>query len=138
MEKATVRLTVMFEGPFWTGVFECVSGGRLSVCKFTFGSEPKDYEILDFVLKNYYKLKFSNDVAAEPVRICRNPKRMQRQAHKETLSSGIGTKSQQALSLQREQMKTERIASARKRREDEKERLFELKRQKKKEKHRGR
>ncbi len=30
--------------------------GKLSVCKITFGAEPKDYEIYDFVLKNYYRL----------------------------------------------------------------------------------
>ena len=44
-------LTVFFEEPFWVGVFERVSGGKLSVCKVTFGAEPKDYETYDFVLK---------------------------------------------------------------------------------------
>ena len=34
---------------FWVGVFERVSEGKLSVCKITFGAEPKDYEIYDFV-----------------------------------------------------------------------------------------
>lgn len=34
---------------FWEGVFERVSEGKLSVCKITFGAEPKDYEIYDFV-----------------------------------------------------------------------------------------
>ena len=40
--------------------------------------------------------------------------------------------------MQQEQWKTERKTAGRKRREAEKERLFELKQQKKKEKHRGR
>ena len=31
----------------------------------TFGAEPKDYEIYDFVLKNYYRLKFSLAVATD-------------------------------------------------------------------------
>lgn len=39
-----------------SGVFERVADGRLSVCKVTFGAEPKDYEMYDFVLKNYYRL----------------------------------------------------------------------------------
>ena len=36
------RLTVFFEDPFWVGVFERIESGRLSVCKVTFGAEPRD------------------------------------------------------------------------------------------------
>ena len=68
----------------------------------------------------------------------RNPKRIQREVHRYVEKSGIGTKSQQALKLQQEQMKTERKTIGREQREAEKERQFELKQQKKKEKHRGR
>ena len=64
MDKVSGKLTVFFEEPFWVGVFECVSDGKLSVCKVTFGAEPKDYEIYDFVLKNYYRLRFSPAVVA--------------------------------------------------------------------------
>ena len=63
MDKVSGRLTVFFEEPFWIGVFERISEGKLSVCKVTFGAEPKDYEIYDFVLKNYYRLKFSSQQA---------------------------------------------------------------------------
>ena len=63
MDKVSGRLTVFFEEPFWIGVFEHISEKKLSVCKVTFGAEPKDYEIYDFVLKNYYRLKFSPAVA---------------------------------------------------------------------------
>lgn len=65
MDKIAGRLTVFFEEPFWIGVFERISEGKLSVCKITFGAEPKDYEIYDFVLKNYYRLKFSLAVATD-------------------------------------------------------------------------
>ena len=58
MDKVSGRLTVFFEEPFWIGVFEHISEGKLFVCKVTFGAEPKDYEVYDFVLKNYYRLKF--------------------------------------------------------------------------------
>jgi len=57
MDKVSGKLTVFFEEPFWVGVFERVSDGKLSVCKVTFGAEPKDYEIYDFVLKNYYRYR---------------------------------------------------------------------------------
>ena len=132
------RLTVFFDEPFWIGVFERISGGKLSVCKVTFGAEPKDYEIYDFILKNYYCLKFSPAVAADVKEASRNPKRVQREVHKQVQSTGIGTKSQQALKLQQEQLKTKRRTVSREQREAEKLRQFELKQQKKKEKHRGR
>lgn len=138
MDKVSGSLTVFFEEPFWVGVFERISDNKLSACKVTFGAEPKDYEIYDFVLKNYYQLRFSPAVASEARRSAHNPKRAQREAHRQTESVGIGTKSQQALKLQQEQFKTERMTKSRERHEAEKERRFELKQQKKKKKHRGR
>ena len=138
MDKVSGKLTVFFEEPFWVGVFERVSDGKLSVCKVTFGAEPKDYEVYDFVLKNYYRLRFSPAVATDVKEAGRNPKRVQREVRKQVQNTGIGTKSQQALKLQQEQLKTERKIVSREQREAEKQRQFELKRQKRKEKHRGR
>ena len=138
MDKVSGRLTVFFEEPFWVGIFECTSEGKLSVCKVTFGAEPKDYEVCDFVLKNYYQLRFSPAVATDVKEAGRNPKRIQRQVRKQVQNIGIGTRSQQALKLQREQLKTKRKTVSREQREAEKKRQFELKQQKKKEKHRGR
>ena len=138
MDKVSGKLTVFFEEPFWIGVFERLSEGKLSVCKVTFGAEPKDYEIYDFVLKNYGRLRFSPAVAADVREAARNPKRVQREVRRQVQNTGIGTKAQQALKLQQEQWKTERKNANRERREAEKERKFELKQQKRKEKHRGR
>ena len=138
MDKISGKLTVFFEETFWVGVFERVSEGRLSVCKVTFGAEPKDYEVYDFVLKNYYRLRFSPAVATNVKEAGRNPKRVQREVRKQIQNPGIGTKSQQALKLQQEQLKTEHKTVSREQREVEKQRQFELKRQKRKEKHRGR
>ena len=108
------------------------------MCKVTFGAEPKDYEIYDFVLRNYYQLRFSPAVATDVKETSRNPKRIQRGVRKQVQNTGIGTKSQQALKLQQEQLKTERKTVSREQRETEKQRQFELKQQKRKEKHRGR
>ena len=137
MDKTSGKLTVYFEGPFWIGVFERISDGKLSVCKVTFGPEPKDYEVLEFILKYYYDLKFSPAVETEVKQIADNPKRRQRNAKKQLQNSGIGTKSQQILQMQREEMKTERRQISKKQREAEKQRQFQLKQQKRKEKHRG-
>ena len=138
MDKVSGKLTVFFEEPFWMGIFECISVGKLSVYKVTFGAEPKDYEVYDFVLKNYYQLRFSPDVATDVKETGRSPKRIQREVRKQVQNAGIGTKSQQALKLQQEQLKTERKTVSREQREAEKQRQFELKQQKRKEKHRGR
>ena len=139
MDKVSGRLTVFFEEPFWVGVFERISEGGLSACRVTFGAEPKDYEIYDFVLKKYGRLRFSPAVATDVREAGRNPKRVQREARKQVESTGIGTKSQQALKLQQEQLKTERKTVNREQREAEKQWQFELKHQKRKEKkHRGR
>jgi hypothetical protein len=99
---------------------------------------PKDCEIYDFVLKNYDQLRFSPAVATGVKEASRNPKRVRREARKQVQNTGIGTKSQQALKLQQEQLKTERKTVSREQREAEKQRQFELKQQKRKEKHRGR
>jgi hypothetical protein len=118
-------------------VFEELDGGKLSVCKVTFGAEPTDAEIYDFILKHYYHLRFSAPVKTEIKQKADNPKRRQRNARKQMESSGIGTKSQQALQKQYEENKTERKQLSREQREAEKQRQFELKQQKRKEKHRG-
>ena len=62
---------------------------------------------------------------------------MQREAKKQMQETGIGTKSQQALKLQQEQNKQERKVRSREKKEADELRMFELKQQKKREKHRG-
>ena len=105
----------------------------------TFGAEPKDYEVLEFINRNYYKLQFSPAIEAvvKDTGKNQNPKRAQRDAKKQTLKTGIGTKSQQALKLQQEQNKQEQKSISREQREAENRRLFELKQMKKREKHKG-
>lgn len=138
MSKACSGLTVYFDDPFWVGVFERTEGGKLSAAKVTFGAEPKDHEVYEFILKHYHSLSFSPAVTAAAKEGARNPKRMQRDIRKQLRDTGIGTKSQQALKLQQEQKKQVRKEKSREQKQDEAKRMFALKRQKKKEKHRGR
>ena len=137
MDKVSGKLTVYFEEPFLVGIFERIEDGKLSVAKVTFGAEPKDYEVQEYVQKYYFSLKFSPAVDAVAKDIKRNPKRMQREAKKQMQEIGIGTKSQQALKLQQEQNKQERKVRSQEKKEAEKLRMFELKQQKKREKHKG-
>ena len=113
-------LTVFFEDPFWVGVFERIEDGKLSACK-----------------DHYYELVFSPAVETEIRQVADNPKRRSRNARKHLENAGIGTKSQQALQRQREEMKKERRQISREEREMEALRRFEMKQAKKKEKKRG-
>ena len=57
MDKGNGKLTVYFEDPFWVGVFERIEDGRLSVAKVTFGAEPKDYDVQEYIHKyDYHRL----------------------------------------------------------------------------------
>ena len=132
MDKVNGKLTVFFEEPFWVGIFERIEDGKLSVAKVTFGAEPKDYEVQEYIQKCYFSLKFSPVVETVVKDIKRNPKRMQREAKKQMLEIGIGTKSQQALKLQQE-----RKEKRRKKKEAEEQRMFELKQRQKREKRKG-
>lgn len=131
------KLTIYFDEPFWVGVFEEYDSGKLSVCKITFGAEPTDAEVYSFILKYFNHLPFSSPVKAKLKPKADNPKRRQRNARKQLEATGIGTKSQQALQKQREADKIERKQITRRQKEAEKQRQFELKQQKRKEKHRG-
>ena len=137
MDRVSGKLTIYFEDPFWVGVFERIENRKLSVAKVTFGVEPKDYDVLEFINRNYYHLQFSPAVETVVKDTKKNPKRAQRDAKKQTLETGIGTKSQQALKLQQEQNKQERKVRSREQRKSENQRLFELKQMKKREKHKG-
>ena len=139
METAKAKLTILFDPPFWAGLFEREAGGRYEACKVTFGPEPSDQEVYQYLLDHYHRLKFSPSLASQTAEERRvSPKRAQRLAARETRETGIGTKAQQALQLQRERARTERRALSREARAAEEERRYQLRLQAKKEKHRGR
>ena len=130
------KLTIYFDEPFWVGVFDELDGDKLSACRMVFGAEPTDAEIYDFILKHYYHLKYTTPMKTEIKQKADNPKRRQRNVRMQLENTGIGTKSQQALQKQYEDNKTERKRTTHEQREAEKQQ-FELKQQKRKEKHRG-
>ena len=134
-----ISLTILFEAPFWIGLFERTDNGQYEVCKITFGSEPKDYEVYEFLLKSWNKLKFSPSIQTKIAKKRKiSPKRMQREIQSQLQEKGIGTKAQQALKLQHEQGKLERNTKSREQKEAEKDRQFAIRQEKKKAKHRGR
>jgi len=139
MTQVKAQLSVFFQDPFWIGIYERMENDKIEVCKITFGSEPKDYEVYGFLNENWKNFRFSPPVsgaALEDRKI--NPKRMQREISHQLQHPGIGTKAQQALKALQEAGKSERKQNSKAAREAEKERQFELRQQKKKEKHKGR
>ena len=138
MDESRASLTVYFEDPFWVGLYQREWNGQCQVCKITFGAEPKDYEVYQFLLDNWRRLSFSPPVATDRVEQRRiNPKRMQRKIKKQLQSTGVGTKAQQALKLQQEAGKQARKVRSRAEKEAEQERKFAQRQEKRKAKHRG-
>jgi len=132
-----IKLTVLFESPFWVGIFEKEQDGKYSVARIVFGAEPRDFEVFEFVINKMDQLKFSNPQEDEIVKRKINPKRLQREVKKEISKKNIVSKAQDALRLEIEKNKKERRSSNSKLKEAIKQERFELKQQKKKEKKRG-
>ena len=136
--ECRIRFTVLFENPFWIGLYEHMENETYQACKITFGPEPKDYEVYEFLLENWDRLKLSPPVKGEVQEERRgNPKRMQREINRQMEAGAIGTKAQQALQLQREQNKIEGRTRSKEQKEAEKEQKYALRQEKRKEKHRG-
>lgn len=132
-------LTVLFEEPFWVGIYERRSCGGLQVSKVVFGSEPKDLEIYERFLSDFSSLRFTECFEDfEKAKKVVNPKRMQRIIKAQTKCKGIGTKAQNALKLQHELDKDEFHQRKKVRDREEEQRKFELRRNRRKEKHKGR
>ena len=109
MQPIVSKLTVLFEDPFWIGLYEVEDEKVYSVCKIMFGAEPKDCKVYDLIVKSWHKFRFyqtKNDLSISEKRI--NPKRRQRMINKQLNGKSIGTKAQQALKLQHEQNKSSR------------------------------
>lgn len=132
------KLTVYFDGQFWVGVFQRKESEKLQVAKLVFGPEPQDEMVYEWILLNYHKLKFGAAVESEMPQEKRiNPKRRQRQVHREQQNTGVGTKAQQALKQNQEVSKNARKLKSKEMRKAKEDRIFQLKQQKKKEKHKG-
>ncbi|MCC0764294.1 YjdF family protein [Clostridioides sp. ES-S-0006-03] len=138
MDNVSGKLTVLFEEPFWIGIFERQDGKKYEVCRVVFGAEPRDVEVYEFILEKFFSLNFGSikldkNVSKDNI----GYKRMRRKVKKEQSKETIGTKAQNALKIQHEERKQDKKILAKSRKEEEKERLFTLKQEKRKAKHKG-
>ena len=135
-----MKLTVYYDGQFWVGVIEVVNDGKLRAVRHLFGKEPKDSEIMHFVHNQLLQTLSRTEqtgvwVKAKSKKL--NPKRLQRQASKEMKNIGISTKAQKAIKQELEARKEKKKQLNRKQREKIKEQKYLIRKQKAKEKHRG-
>ena len=135
-----MKLTVYYEGQYWVGVAEQIIDGKTRAIQHIFGAEPQDEEVLKFVNQHLFKLFCqTNAIVTAPRLIPRknNPKRLAREAAREVKSVGVSTHAQQAIKLEQEQRKKIRRKTSKEQKELEKERKWQLNRQKAKAKHQG-
>ena len=136
--KCRMIMTVVFDKPFYKGVFERFVDDRYVVAEINLGTSlPKTRDIYRFILKRWNSIHFSNEEAYS-IKVKKiNPKRMQREAQKQVHAQFYGSKSQQALKADFEMRKQQSHREQRIAKEDCKKRKFEIRQLKKKQKHRG-
>ncbi|WP_319419852.1 YjdF family protein [Pleurocapsa sp. FMAR1] len=137
-----MKLSILFESPFWIALLEKESDGLLYAARHVFGSEPSSENVYEFILSGEYK----NLVEGMTVGLLNkrsrqrsiNPKRLQRQIRQEKERSGISNQSREVMRLQQEQNKKERASTSKEERERKRNYKRELATNKRKQKHRGR
>ena len=139
MDRNMSSFTVLFQPPFWVGILERWDEEGYSAAKVTFGAQPTDAQIYEWIGREWHRLRPSPAAEGDrPAAERKNPKRARREARAATQARGIGTRAQEALSRQREQEGLARQAVRRQTRREEAERKFLLRQQKKREKKRDR
>ncbi|MBU8786946.1 MULTISPECIES: YjdF family protein [Bacillus] len=136
-----MKLTIYYDGQFWVGIVEIVQEGKLKAFRHLFGKEPKDSEVLHFVYHQLAELisqaeKEGISVKAEANKKI-NPKRLQRLVSKEMKNAGRSMKAQQAIKQELDAKKAMKKRLKKQQRDIEKEQKYLLRKQKAKEKHRG-
>lgn len=136
-----MRLTILFDPPYWIGLLEAESDGLLYAVRHIFGAEPSDAEVYAFVQRDLIPLMRSMtvgipvDEGATSRHI--NPKRMQREMRREVLREGISSKAHEAMRLQIEANVQERHVISRAERDAQRQHKRDVAAAKAKAKHKG-
>ena len=82
MDRNRSSFTVLFQEPFWIGVAELWDETGYRAAKVTFGAQPTDGEILQWLEREWHRLRFSPPQRAEGAAPLghQNPKRARREA----------------------------------------------------------
>lgn len=141
-----MKLTVYFDSDFWYGLIEYETlDGRYGACKYLFGKEPKDSEVLEFVntqllslvnRQEHVLLQTKKQETVSHKRI-KNPKRMQREINKEKQKPVVSTKAQKTISEVRNELKQMQKKFTKQQKADLKAQRFLQKQEKKRQKKKG-
>jgi hypothetical protein len=135
-----MNLTVFYDGQFWVGVIERTTEEGLFASRHIFGAEPRDEEILEFVLNDLGRI-IDQQTVAVPIEKKRrkrvNPKRLAREAARQMKEEPVSSKSQAAIQAQYEANKQEKRVAKREQRQQAQEERWQKKQAKAKQRHRG-
>ncbi|MEX2804690.1 YjdF family protein [Streptococcus sp. H31] len=138
-----MKLTVYFDGVFWSGLVEYSDKKGYKAFRYVFGKEPKDEEVLDFIyfslgrlLNRYDHLEGQNPISKAAKRK-KNPKRLQREISKAKNKPAVSTKAQAAMQKMQDNLKKEKKTFSKQQRLAEKERRYQLKQKKHQQKRKG-
>jgi hypothetical protein len=138
---AIIKATIFFERRFWIGTFERTDKEGYAIAKHIFGAEPSDPEIYEFVLNHYHTLQFgeAKEITVQIQRM--NPKRLQREVRRDMErmkdTAKPSTFAQDYMREEMEKKKKEKKAITSAEKQANRDRQFNLKQQKKKEKQKG-
>ena len=135
-----MRLTILFDAPYWIGLLEWEEAGLLYAARHIFGAEPSDQEIYHFVQHDLLRLHAQVTIGV-PIEsrsaTHMNPKRMQRAIRRAIAADGIPDKAFEAMRLQIEQHKIERRQISKAERDAERSHQREMAHAKARARHRG-
>ncbi len=135
-----MRLTILFDSPYWIGLLEDERDGFLYAARYIFGAEPSDQQVYAFVQHDLLDLTAQMTVGL-PIETAErhpvNPKRMQREVRRELSQTGVTTKAQEAMRLQIESRKRIRREDKREQRDALRDHKRAVAREKARAKHRG-
>lgn len=136
--KCRIVMTVVFEQPFYKGIFERFDEDQYAIAKINLGTVlPKTRDIYQIILTDWNRISFTNVGKISMKAHKMNPKRRQRNAQKQIHARFQGSKSQQAIQLTYENQKKNFRKQKHNQILKQKKQQFEIRQLKKKQKHRG-
>lgn len=138
MVEESIKLTVLYQVPFWVGIFERISNNTYSVGRTIFGGEPSEVELFEFIINEFDQIRFSEPGKEKQIEIKKkSPKRILREVRNQITKVGLVSKAQEALRIELEKNKLLKKKDSKQQREEREQMLFDMRQEKKKKKKRG-
>lgn len=134
-----MELSIFYNGQFFVALVEYKMVNNSKFIQYTFGNEPDDLEVLDFI--HHQLMKSIDDVqtivCTKNISRKVNPKRLPRQIAKEQKKPKYSTQAQIAIKKELELKKKQKRKRYKEKRDAFQKRKREIKKVKAKEKHKG-